>query len=424
MATIDLTATVQQMLAAQFSYIQRYTGTSAPSAPPLVTSLGLVKNNQAEADGALNGYLPPDVSTSEGQSLLMRGMLRSYLATGNQDFLTYAKSLADALFEYFYFGVRPPSEPTEWNHHWLVNAGTPFPVLGPVSPDGPAYSGYIAKEVTFTSGVAQVEPTLYRVYKAFSDDGALLWENVFSDLTAGTEYAIDYYIDAARNKVQGVQGNGSFGATSTPNSTEPPGRIVLQNKTLGGAARLNYAVSTSTLIPTGTQFEGWPMWRELVKNPGGTIIERDTATDAIHWIIDCFKLLMEAEPSVQEWQDGYHRMLETWERACYIPASTTYAFKKLPGTLYNQFPLTYFYAYGTNADGANLTYVDPTDYLSYGRDASGYAEFVLPDDQYRYSFNFENAPMYITYDADSSVSVEISTSATVLPSLSIDSPEA
>lgn len=117
-----------------WDFIYRATGSRADDAniPPLVTAEGLVKNNQFYG-GALGGYTPDGTASSEGNSLMMRGVAAAYQVDQDPEKLDYCKFLMDSTITHFFRGEVPTSTPnTTWNHHWLVNAGEPFNVRGPL----------------------------------------------------------------------------------------------------------------------------------------------------------------------------------------------------------------------------------------------------------------------------------------------------
>lgn len=126
--------TIQSMFDDLWHFIVRSTGTNADDAgiPQLTTVEGLVKNNQF-VGGALGGYTPDGTASSEGIAILLRSVAQAYEVDGDPAKLEYCNFLMQAAIEYFFRGEFPSEVPGEaWNHHWIVNAGPPFAVRGPL----------------------------------------------------------------------------------------------------------------------------------------------------------------------------------------------------------------------------------------------------------------------------------------------------
>ncbi|GEM_PF-2099980 len=90
----------------------------------LITPEGLIRNNMDDELGR-GGYYQERACTSESQVMMVRGYVRAYQATKESRYLTSARTFADALIKYFFFGVIP-STTTKWRSHWIVNAGAAF----------------------------------------------------------------------------------------------------------------------------------------------------------------------------------------------------------------------------------------------------------------------------------------------------------
>ena len=106
--------------------------------PPLITEEGLVLNNMMPDQGALGGYTPLGTASSEGISLMIRGIARAALVTGNEDMKEFANFLFDAACTHF-FGSRPSAEAQNdnmWHHSWICNGGAAFNVRGPLQGNG------------------------------------------------------------------------------------------------------------------------------------------------------------------------------------------------------------------------------------------------------------------------------------------------
>lgn len=389
--------------------------------PPLITKEGLVLNNMMPSEGALGNYTPPGTASSEGISLLMRGMLRAAIATGDPAKKAYAKFLFDAACKYFFKDTRPgASEGAPWNHSWICNGGAAFSVRGPLAPSGDlALAGYIYKRdpessVSFTDGVGNLTPPPDIVYQVVSQNAEFVWPNVFSDLVKGTSYDVDYYIDAKGNKVFGSQKAGSFGQPAIPPSQHNdgfPGKIVLKTK-FTGYLGVNFNRTVPEVnVSYGELYEAWPMWRKLAAE------EVSTAADAIHWFLDAFQLGRELDPTDVDWTNAFNRMLEVWTTTCKQESNQTRIFQAGADGPYNNFPLTYSYGYGRNNidnPATNWNAVPPTDRYSAERTSDGYVTYVMPKEDaeiltglpIRYGIAFENKPLYLEYTASSKLTLD------------------
>lgn len=390
----------------------------ATTLPPLITTEGLVLNNQMPGEGALGNYTPKGTASSEGISLLMRGILRAAQATGDASMKEYASFLFDAACKYFFKGQRPSDVEGElWNHSWICNGGAAFSVRGPLATSGDlALAGYIygrdpESTVLFTAGVGNLYPPPDICYQVVSEDAAFVWPNVFSDLTSGTPYEVDYYIDVKGNKVFGTQKGGSFGQPAIPagqHTDGAPGKIVLKTPVTANCG-VNYnRTVTDVVVGYGELYEAWPMWRKLAEE------EVSTAADAIHWFIDAFQLGRELDPSNVDWTNALNRMQEIWETTCNQESNSTYIFKGGADGTYNNFPLTYSYGYGRdNIDkpSTNWDVVPPSDRYTAERTTDGYVSFTMPAADavigtgrpIRYGVAFENKPLFLDYTQSSSV---------------------
>ena len=418
---VDMYNDVLGMLNRHWVYIQRATGEAAEEAdmPPLVTIEGIVKNNQ-HPGGALGGYTPEGTASSEGISLMMRGIARAYQAVGGNDRLNYAKFLMDANIEYFHFGDSPSANSSQkWYHTWLINAGPEFAVRGPLASNGRLeQGGYINRPSSFIGGRAVLNPAPQVVYQVVTSGTEFVWQNVFSDIVPGTgsNVTVEYYITAEGNKVFGTQKGGSFGQPIIPsgdpgNENPVPGEIVL-TQSLSGSYGVNYCVTVpSTTIAYGEVYEAWPMWRKLGEG------ERAIAGDAIHWYKDAYKILKTADPNYQVWNNALNRTLDLWQEACNMESAEPYIFKAGADGEYNNFPLTYSYGYGrTNVDNpsTNWTANPPTNKYAVARASDGYVTFNMPNESaaigtggsVRYGMAFENSPLYFTYTPSTSIALQ------------------
>ncbi|WP_313453337.1 hypothetical protein [Stutzerimonas nitrititolerans] len=422
-----------RMLADLWSYIQRSTGIAADEAemPQLTTTEGLVKNNQF-VGGALGGYLADGAASSEGISLLMRGVANAYRVDRDPKKLAYLKFLMDAACKYFFFDSRPTADSSiPWYHTWLVNAGKPFNVRGPLAENGMLdQGGFIGVPVTFVGGRAVLDPAPDIVYQVVTPGSVFVWNNVFSELEPGTgsRVGVDYYVNSANNKIFGTQAGGSFGQPSEVGSVERNGTLVL-TEPLDGTYLVNYVVSVPDVqIDYGEAYEGWPMWRKLAAD------ERAMAADAIHWFIDAFRHLREADPLNKEWEYAHLRLIDCWNECCEQESNNTKVFVSGANGPYNNFPLTYSFSYGVdNVDDESTQWSNqpPTSYYTAERAVDGYVMFTMPHTDAeigsgqakRYGVVFENKPLYIDYDESTSLYIDTQCSVETILTATITSQD-
>lgn len=398
----------------------------ANTIPPLITTEGLVLNNQMPAQGALGNYTPPGTASSEGISLLMRGMLRAAIATNDPTKKAFCKFLFDSACTIFFKGERPSADSGAlWNHSWIANGGAAFSVRGPLQPSGDlALSGYLygrdpESAVVFTDGVGQLSPPPDIVYQVVSQNAAFVWGNVFSELVQGQNYEVDYYIDAKGNKIFGTQKGGSFGQPAIPvgeHNDGAPGKIVLVNS-LSGTLGVNYCETVPDVVVGYSElYEAWPMWRRLAEQ------EVSTAADAIHWFLDAFALGKEMEPTNPDWINAFNRMKDVWDITCNQVSNNTRIFQAGANGEYNNFPLTYSYGYGRNNvddPSTNWDVQPPSDRYTVARTQDNYVTFTMPKEDgasgsglpIRYGVAFENKPLYLDYVAESKLVLDSFASA-------------
>lgn len=353
----------------------------------LLTSDGLGKNSMQFEEGR-GGYFPTNSGTTETQALLIRGALRAYAATGVTTYLENARKYADALIKYYFFETEPPDTGL-WACQWIVNAGASFYTKGPVSTVSSQLNGEVGTSVSFTAGLATVAD-LATVYRAFSSDGTLTWENVFAGVSTGTEYTVDHYYDNAGNKFT-LSGTTSTFAGVT--DLTKAGQIQLSGAqaALTGTAKLNYSIYTSTAVPFGTGFECWPMWRTLDTG------EWNCAADSLHWLYDAFGLLLTHDATQTErWTKAKAAILRmwteclTWDAGLYVCKKTADA-----SAAYNNDPLTFYIIESDAQYVAPNVPASPVGYAVPTRDSSGYIKFVMPTDAARTKFRWANESVYV-----------------------------
>lgn len=402
--------TVKRMLADLWEFIQRATGARAAqeNMPPMVTAEGIVKDRQFSGSSR-NEYTADSAATSESYALLLRGVAHAYRADGDISKLGYAKFLMDSMCKYLFANRRPPANNNApWYHNWLLNAGERFNVRGPLAANGALdEGGRIGVNVAFTNGIGLLTPAPDIVYQVTTGGAQFEWPGVVADIVDGTgqRVEVDYYIDRHGSKIIGTQSAGAFGQPITKNSGEPAGRIVL--KTPANATyKVNYCTTVGDVfVEFGEAYEAYPMWRKLAT------AERSMIAGAVHWFIDAFRHLRAAEPGNPEWALAHNRMLDVWKESCQRDSNSTNIFVTGQGE-YNNFPLTYSYAYGlNNVDNPNSKWenVAPGTYYTAERDETGFVLFSMPADdsapgsggKVRKGVAFVNDPVYLEFNQSS-----------------------
>lgn len=221
-----------------------------------VNELGLVGGSFIQ-DNPKWSYTPPNTSSSEAQILVIRGLLRNYIVSGNKDFLETAEFLTDGLLNYYYPSPKIPTEPDpKWIPHWMVNVNGPFRSRE-WRIDGVAE--FINGKATFSS------PEVIRVWSVRSMDSTLLYDWSPDAPVVGTEYKI-------RNT------NVHWGQSKVEIELE---------ENYSGQALVVYTAETGRIIDVGEKCEAYPVWRPLEKG------EIACAVDTLPWAIDIFQLWFE-----------------------------------------------------------------------------------------------------------------------------------
>lgn len=225
--------------------------------PLAINSKKLVKAHFHVEEGR-GGYFAPESGTSEGQFLLILGMLEMYKSTNETKWLTDAESLMEAALTTLYPSDLPTEEFNEdyiFSPHWLFNAANSFI----------AERYYLDKEVTVEDGrgTFTCEALARKIFSARSKESTLLWENPFAEIV-GTEYEIKSY--------------------STDGNTFT---FELEDSTINDVIKIVYSDLGGPTIEPNEPYEAWPIWRKLKDG------EIACAIDSLWWSYSCFKLLSE-----------------------------------------------------------------------------------------------------------------------------------
>ena len=359
----------------------------------IMTKEGLVLNSMAGELGR-GGYTQGNASTSESQLLTARGYMRAFEVTRDSKYLTRGTLLGNAYVKYFAHDVMPPSSDL-WANQWVVNGGLPFAIKGPVSPKGSDFDGYILRPKTVgVGGVVTLETELANIYNVFTNGTTLSWQNVFATITTGSYVTWTEFWDKNGNRFtpSGID-------ISAPTDPTKIGKLYT-SATSGTTVLINYSVYIpSVMIPYGSIYECWPMWREI----DATVW--NCAGDSIHWMVDVFEMLKNNDPAnVAKWSQCKSGALRLWYDAT-SPNVETFMFKKEIGKRYSSWPGT-FWKY----IASGVTYTEPNLPAGYTitRNSLGFIEAILPSDNTRTSYQLWNEKLWLTYPpAVSSMSIEI-----------------
>ena len=263
---------IDTWLAGSLQWLQTYTRDTLP----LAANSNYVTVNAFHNVLGRGGYFPGSAGTTEGQAALGRACMEAFFQTGDVAWKNYAIALGDALATYYYNDPIPSlgtEANTIWAPHWLINVKEAFVSRGPSNTVDPLNYGDFGREITFTNGVGVIpsgNPSdgklLAVVYKVYSIDGILLWQNVDSPLVAGTEYEIEYFVSDFQLKGQNYRifpDTEASGGTPPIATSETAGLIKLTSNYTGNA-KLVYSTYSGPTIVINQKFEPYPLWRKLL----------------------------------------------------------------------------------------------------------------------------------------------------------------
>lgn len=308
------------LMKVQLSGIVNFFNTYTRSTQPMVANLqGVTVSSFTSATGR-RGYLPTSTGTSNGQTLLIVGLLyaRKYLTLNidKNTALNLAQLYTNAFVNYFY-QESIPTNPTSkiWLPHWLVNAKESFTsegVLGGnITNDTTGYfddiflntsnnktfkllnSGYFNVTVNFAFGVGTLSSSspnfgdkLSDIYRIYSLDGKLLWQNVNATVSFGTEYAVNYWVSNQSLKGQNYRmypTSNRYGGVTPITTSESAGKIVLTSN-YSGDLLIVYSAYTGATVGINESVEVYPITRPTQSNPK----EKNHTLDASYSICNAF----------------------------------------------------------------------------------------------------------------------------------------
>lgn len=298
---IDITS-AETMLAGSRIWLTTYTRDT----PPLAANSNYITVNAFHNVLGRGGYFPGSAGTTEGQAALGRACMEAFFVTNDVTWKNYAIAIGEALIQYYYNDPVPgigDEFDTLWAPHWLINVKESFVSRGPQVGD-PLNYGDFGREITFTNGVGTISSgnpangeLLAVVYKVYSTDGVLLWNNVDTPLISGVEYAVEYFVSNFQLKGQNYKifaDTESSGGTPPVATPEAAGTIKLTG-TYSGTAKLVYSTYTGPTIAVGELFEPYSMWRPLLPT------EAQAAFDVFPWSYQFYSYLYQ-ETSDDKWR--------------------------------------------------------------------------------------------------------------------------
>jgi len=301
---------IPAMLEGAINWLSTYTRDTQP----LVANAQGVSVNAFHTVVGRGGYFPPSSGTSEGQVILIKALMMARKTVISAGVKTTALNLATlystALISYFYGEAIPTVATTQlWFPHWLVNSKEPFVSKGKLATKS-INNGFFNVQVSFTNGVGTISSgtpnfgeTLSDVYRVYSTDGKLLWQNVYAPVAQGTEYSVNYWVSNTQLLGTNYQvfptSSGSSGQSPVV-TAETTGKIVLNNTTFTGNAIVVYAAYIGVTIAKNTGFEAYPFWRQLLTSPQ----EKSHALDVSAWASEAFELMRDATGD-SKWQQAY-----------------------------------------------------------------------------------------------------------------------
>ena len=232
--------------------------TAAPNAPMLMNNQGLVVNAYNNASGR-GDYFDQAAGTSEGQALMIKGLLDAYTATSNPQALSLAQLALSSVLSVLYRGATIPAEGSTqpFAPHWLFGVKTPF---------RSALINY-SHQFTFTNGIATIpdppDGRLRYVFQVLSPGSTLLWNNPYSALTSGTSYPFTYSSTGSSTTVT-LSGSGA--------GFNGPLQIIYSNQS-----------TAAPMVQVGQAFEAWPDERPLAAG------EIDAAMDTFNWFYRAYQ---------------------------------------------------------------------------------------------------------------------------------------
>lgn len=306
LANVDagIISNVMSMIKGHHEFLKRNTGETnqADQDHYVLNNEGVMSNNRHFIAYTQMEAQPNGDGTTEGQSLLILGYLYVYMATKDQEYLDAAIKYFDAYVTYFYDGTPIPETPQRWVCNWIVNSKEPVLSNYPIDFDVATHSGFQGIEFNFVNGYLEIphgSPNWgeYLDKATFAFDGHLAWTAINASVVGikadgvtpdwdvdGDEYDVDWVVDYLGRKVD-WDGN-----VLEEVASEPIGAVQLQDKTVNGIHKFNYAV-TLPVEDGGYMLERNVPWHNRPLRVPVNHNFLGNAADAEQWFLDACYIL-------------------------------------------------------------------------------------------------------------------------------------
>lgn len=317
---IDTTGIVSQLEQA-VEWVQRNYRDTLPCA---VNGQGVAANSFHEINNR-GVYTPSSAGTVDTQAILLKALAIAYflpLSQTHKNTIYYLSlGLGEALETYFYQEAVPTNPTAQtWLPHWIVNSKASFQ----------AKESKFGLTVSFVSGVGNISTgspnygdKLAELYKVYSTDSTLTWQDVNSRLINGTEYSINYWVSSQNisgRKVRVYPSSLSSAGDAVTVTTESIGKIVLDTPFTGNAIVV-YSTYTGSTINKNQPFDAHPIWRSL------TTGEKNVTPNVVKWLSEAFFYLYSVTQDAK-WYRAYQANTHSMIAATNGLTNDSYILKK------------------------------------------------------------------------------------------------
>ena len=205
-------------------------------------------------------YFNQASGTSEGQFLLLLGLLEAYAVTKSQVALAFAKKMLTGLAVLYRSSGLTLEVPANvdathlFAPHWLFCVKSPFQ----------SATIHYADTFAFTAGVATISDSFAKaryIFQVASVGYTLVYPSPYSPLASGTSYAI---------------------ASTSYDAGTGTTTITLSDTSVNATLAIIFSVLDGPTIQVNQPYEAWPDWRPLAAG------EIDAACDTFNWGYRCF----------------------------------------------------------------------------------------------------------------------------------------
>lgn len=351
-------------------FLERNTGDTDDATKDhfVLNDQGVLSNNrQFIADTRMQAQ-PNGDATTEGQSLLILGLLQMYRGSNRTEktYLDLAKKYWDAYVKYFYSGQSIPTTPQRWVCNWIVNGKEPVLSNYPIDWNYPTHSGFKGVPLEFKDGQCQIPHGApyfgeYLDIAFFAFDGHLAYNSCVARVqaykadgvtvdwnTAGTKYELEWLVDLKQRK---IDANGDIIAEV---AEEEKGTVQLKNHGINGIHKLNFSPRVPVelggrLIERNECQHNRPLHVPVLNNNLGN------ASDAEQWFLEASKILFDETK-----EDKYYKAWKASEFTVLEYTDIDRNDRFLRKTLGTETPFTdgivYDYTYVPSGDQVNITY--------------------------------------------------------------------